>query len=652
MWGSAGRAQRAEEERREQFRALFADPAPPPQPRWVRDGVDVTRRAVWRGRRILAPLVVLAVVAGSGGVVATRNVPVPAAVFLAAGTAGAWWWFRADRLDRAVERRYALTCLASAVAWLGWAAATGPSWTVLVIGWTVLSTPWVRHHWPRPRLDAPQVEPVGDGIPQRWEAGVSAQNRRLPGATLFDSGVFEHGNEWSVQLVPGAQTIDSALGVLDHVSSGLKTPMQRLVLEAHPDYLDDDPTIARLRVILTSPVKETLYFDCPRFRHGIAEMGPFIDGAGEATWRVYTEDSMWGGFVLGSSGIGKSRMIESLALTVRAMSAAGMPTMLVYLDGQDGASSSTLAEYASLSGGPDDATAILEALERVIVARQKWNKVHRLDGFTPGRSPDGTGEGLVGILVIIDEAHVVFDSRLGNAKRWARIAREGRKVGVVILAASQYNDLEVFGNEDPLRSSLLAGNGLAMHTASESASGLIPGLRINPSRLPAIPGFGYKIAAPQSGERTAPFRGRYLPNARAKAADPRITVPTVGEWFERTTDAPLDAMSARAMGEVYLCRHERAAAARERVLAELEGRVPATAAAPVSTVKRTTEDVIMDCLAQGSRTRAQIAAYVLENFGTGPDAVKHALQRLLTDGRVQRTGHGVYERTDAAGVAA
>lgn len=645
-WGGAARRE-AEQRAREHERLrllLVADP-PPSRPARLPIVLAAARRAFWRGRRVLAPFAVAGALAVGGGVVAARDLPVPVVALAGAAAGTVWWRTRAHRLDRAVERRYAATVLTLAWAWLLWAAFAAPAWAVLVAGGGVVAAPWWRHHWPRPRVEAPDVDPVGDPVITLWDTHVGDPAGPLPGARLVEPVPFEHGTEYRVLLVPGRQTATSALSQLERVASGVRTPMQRLVLEAHPDHADDDPTICRLRRIRTSPVAGTVYFDRPRHRDGVVDLGPIADGVGEALWRVYTRDSMWGGFALGSTGVGKSRLIESVALTVRDMSAHGRPTLLAYVDGQDGASSSTLWRHASLRADTRTVADLLDGLEAVISIRQRFNVLHRLTGFTPGRAPDGTTEGLTGILVIVDEAHVPFGM---HARRWSRIAREGRKVGVAVFAASQYNDLSVFGGEDPLRSSLLAGNGLAMHTASSGARNLIPGLRINPADLPAIPGFGYKIAAQGSGERTAPFRARYLPSIRDKQDDPSIPVPTVEEWFDRTSDAPLDGMSARAMGELYLRREERARAEEEAALAAIEGRPTGRETVVVSKqpAPDRTRDVIERLLIVGPRKRAEIAAHVKDAIGTGPSAVKAALEQMLRDRVVERTGeHGVYQLT-------
>jgi hypothetical protein len=47
---------------------------------------------------------------------------------------------------------------------------------------------------------------------------------------------------------------------------------------------------------------------------GLINLGPFSDGEGFATWKLFTKDSMWGGFICGSTGSGKSRTIESICM--------------------------------------------------------------------------------------------------------------------------------------------------------------------------------------------------------------------------------------------------------------------------------------------------------------------------------------------------
>lgn len=650
MWvpGGKRRAARREQDRRyEQMRVeletrqrieaeLSGKHAPAPAPRRA----GVARRLTFRGRKVLAPFAPLAVLWLAGLLAeATGSTVLAVPALWLIGAAG-WWMTRgAHRVDRTVERRYTAVCVAAGAVWLGWASAAGlpvaDGW--LILGWVVASLPWWVHHWPADRVDRPELEETaGDTIPERWAANVAAPGRALPGAVLHSPTLTEHGQAFTVQAVPGApgQQIDQIHGKLPAIAQGLRSSLVRIVLDQDPNV--EDTSVFRLQVIDRSPIQRPVYFDEPRWENGKILLGPYADGIGDAVWRLYTQNSMWGGFVLGGTGGGKTALMNLLALTVRAM-AATMPTTILYLDGQDGASSSTLWRHATWRGGPAEANDILCGLERALAIRQKWNRLHGLSGFTPGASPDGVEPGIPGVLTIIDEQHRIFNPN--NGLRWANIAREGRKVGVQIISADQYSDLEAFGNKDVLRSSLLTGNGLALRTASRMASNLIPGLALDPCVFPDLPGYGYKIAATGSGERTAPFRARFLPDAKDAERIPDLPVPTVEEWFAKTADAPLDEMTARAFGPVFLDRHALAEQATQRARDEIAGRAPVEAAAALAVVEddSTTRGQILAELAKGRPMRP---VDLERATGKSKSGVRDNLRALLADGLIVRGADG------------
>lgn len=606
----------------------------------------VAVRATFRARRILAPFLLLAVLAGAawGGTAAELPALAPAALWLAAAL-GVWVQRLRDQLHRDVERRYAATCVAAGAVWLGWAGLSGPGAvdSILVAGWAVLSVPWWAHHWPRPRVEPPTVvESVS--IETLWAAHVADSGGPLPGARLFDPEITECGRSWRVQFVPGRQPLGMVVSRLPAIAQGVREPYERILLEQHPD--TRDPSIGKFQVIERSPIESTVYFERPSWEEGWLHLGPHGDGMGEARWRHFTENSMWGGYLLGSLGSGKSRLMEVLALTARAMG----HTVIVFIDGQDGASSSTLHDAATWSGGLAEAEAMLSAIEAGMRIRQKYNRVHRLSGFTPSAE-------LPGVLVVVDECHKVFLSG-PLAERWAAVAREGRKVGFAILAASQVSSLDVFGHSEALRSSLLAGNCIVMRTTSRMSGSLISGFDLNPADLPALPGYGYVVAAPGSGARTAPFRTRYLPDAK-HATEHDVPVPTVEEWFAKTPDGVLDEMTARAFGPVFLDRHRLAEESARAAWDEIEGRTPAVSEPEreqvvVTKPSRTaTADVILALLAdRGPTARADLDTEVHRLHGTGPDAVQKALQGLLERGVVERLKRGVYALTGGGQAAA
>lgn len=583
---------------------------------------------------------------------------VAAAILL--GVPAVLFWLR-GHLERRAEQVYALCCCAAGTAWLGLAAAglTGNRAVDVagVMAWAVAAGLWLREH--RVRDVPPQPAATATTVNERWDSYVAGKGQAADGADLEAPTSIECGQSYAIQGMPGKHHLSKMQSVLPEISSGLRVPLDELVLEAEPPADPEgspDPSRFRLNIVTRSPIKKTVYFDRPRHDNGVVLLGPHADGLGEARFRVYTKNSMWGGYCLGSSGSGKSRLVESIAITVLDMGT----TVIFYVDGQDGASSPALYQHATWAEGQQGAMMMLTALERIMARRNKQNRAHRLSGFTP--TPDRPG-----ILTIVDEAHCIFPQA---PKRWTKIAREGRKVGLAVLGADQGIGLDdVFGNEDQLRTNLFAGNGHVLRTLSRVAASMIPGgMGLDPYDLPVLPGYGYQVAAAGSGLRTAPFRGRYLPDDDDKAADPSIPVPSVDEWFQRLGGLELDGAAARAAGEDYLRRHERAETERAQLLADEERGdgedavdertvdasspdtsqpYPLDSGEPAEAPSNVVEAILgLDWEVDPERTRAQIVA-ALEQAGTpfSVSAVQKALHgsAMCRDGgEMVRLGHGLY----------
>lgn len=149
---------------------------------------------------------------------------------------------------------------------------------------------------------------------------------------------------------------------------------------------------------------------------------------------------------------------------------------------------------------------------------------------------------------MIDECHRVFTQ--DSAAGWARIAREGRKVGVALLPASQYAGIITFGNHEPLRQSVMVGNAIAMRVTSKSGKGLMAGLEVDPLTLPELPGYGYTMRSEKHGGRTAPFRNRNTtPGGDAEAP---------ARWLAMQPRPGLDTLTVTATlaaGTAYRDRH-------------------------------------------------------------------------------------------------
>lgn len=378
-----------------------------------------------------------------------------------------------------------------------------------------------------------------DDVIEKWVKNVAKNGGVLPGTELSDRDDHPAGAAYKLQIVPGKHTLEGVQNLMPLLATALRIPQRNLLVEDRQPTDDDpdpDPSVLRFQVITKSPIRKMVPLEGPRWRWDgnnlIVDMGPFADGIGQAPWRLFSENSFWGGFVGGSQGSGKSALIDAMAISFMD---TGLVSVL-YIDPQDGGSSPGLFECAEWAVGSDPVQQdhILTGLESLCRFRAMENSVRlKVSGFTPsGRRP--------AVLAIIDECHMVFNA--GNAERWGRVARVGRKVGVAILAASQIYGLQTFGGDDSLRQSLETSNTAVLRIGKNQAT-LIDGTMLDPSKLPQIAGYGV-IRATAKYNRSAPFRGPYakddvrLEMMRAAAAKmPGLDALAIGALDNETDGA-------------------------------------------------------------------------------------------------------------------
>ena len=443
----------------------------------------------------------------------------------------------------------------AAAGWLAWAAEAGITWVttaVLMCCYFLLAARWwqhCRHGYPdgppaaTPAPVKPEVSgPDRDDIAGLWQAYIGAKNGPLPGSWLHSRVIDEHRESWTVELVPGQQSLDKALGCLDRIQTGLRRGQEEIILEAHASR---DSAQLTLTVITRSPIQHTVTFDGPQYfwdaerEEGWIEPGWYADGEGRVRVGVYAPNSARHLVIFGGQGSGKTALLNSLALSAKASG----HTVVWYLDGQDGTSSPQLLRYADWAPtGDDRGEQMLAALERVFAIRGKIMQARRVPGLTP--SPE-----LPGLMVVIDECHLIFDpTRADLVRRWVNLASLARKLCVSFVAATQHPELKSFGDSDKLRSLLQQYTTLVLRTTSGVANNILR-LKVDPSKLPTLPGYGYLVAGDQAkGVRSAPFRADFLDD-RNGVAD---------AWFEAHPGVALDKPSAKAAGPGY---HDRAAIA-------------------------------------------------------------------------------------------
>ncbi|RKS09999.1 hypothetical protein DFP74_5745 [Nocardiopsis sp. Huas11] len=532
----------------------------------------------------------------AAGVVAARAAAVSGthALVLALATgAGTWAALRILRTTRArkhkatrlasewaeIDPAHARVCAAAAGVWLMAVILIQPAtltawWWSGLVGLLALlalgSRFWAHHRVPRvlaavDEAVAPPPPPGEHAVARKWRTRVANGNGALPGTKLTDLADESYGVRGRLHLVPGRQTITSVRAALGYIATALGVSEADLLIE-HVEPTEDDPkpdsSILDIKVVTVGMLTQKVPLEGERLvvdgDDVSIRMGPYADGDGEALWRLYTADSIWGGFVAGSTGSGKSGLIDALALGIWQTES----TIVIYLDPKNGGSSPRIFDRAHWSVGKDPGTwdAILDGLIEVIEARGLENSARlKASGFTPSKERPG-------IVVIVDECHVVIHAQ--NAEKWGRVGREGRAAGVQAIYASQIYGLQTFGGDDAVRSSATAGNTVALRV-SRNQSTMIADIPLDPSTLPKITGVGLV----DSG-REAPFKAAWAPS--------ETTAAQMDAALEHAPDE-LDPLAAGAFDAgtkgLYSRRHEIAeqqvANAEERLRSYEAGRVPA-----------------------------------------------------------------------------
>lgn len=529
---------------------------------------------VWRLRRQLLPHAITGGVACGGLAMhamaaAGGGAPI-VSLLTAAGAypAAALWWMATKRR----RPRWATRVLAAgmtAATWLALApfGMTYEQGALLLAADYAFASGW----WQRNRVAVPDseddvidVEPedipeptLADEIIADWNEFVACDGGPLPRSELSNPEVTKHTIAFDLELWRGRQSLSTAFAALEKIAGGVDHDVDEVILEGLPKTPNAgkrrSPARARFQIITDSPISGDVKFTGPRRRDGFLDLGPFADGSGEASYRLYTPGSMWSGVIIGGTGIGKSRVVENIGISAKS----GGDTIIIYVDPQGGVSSPALAKHSYLFVPGMSLNALIAALLAGIAARGEENSAYGWTGFDP--SPERPG-----ILTILEECHRPFSNK-NAAKDWSYVAREGRKVGFGLLCISQYPGLETFGGNEALRSSIMEGNAIVLRTTSNQTKSLMPGLDVDPKTLPKIPGYAYILGSEENGLRTAPFRNRDT------GKDSKVT----GAWLAAQPDPKMDALLenaiARSGGAALFRDREEAARTRQEVsLARVE----------------------------------------------------------------------------------
>ncbi len=612
---------------------------------------------------------VLAVGLGMDSVVAAGGMSAPAMALTAAAVSAPTVTGLVLRA-RARGSEWVRRLLIGGVAAAGWLVAAPfgvepVSVAALVAAEYAVAARWWQTHRPGyPGDDVPELA-TEDALPEEepvpepltpveqivadWDEYIACSGGPLQNSRLIAPQQHKHGFAFTLQLWRGRHTLTSAIAALDKLASGLDCGVDQIIVESHP--LLKGEANCRFQLITNSPIAGDVVFDGPRRRGGLLELGPYADGSGEAPYRLYTPGSMWSGVIIGGTGIGKSRVVENIIISALS----GGDTEFWYLDPARGGSSPALAEAADWFVTMDQVDVFLDTVIAVLEARTDENAVEGWTGFTP--SPERPG-----LLIGVEECHNPFQGA-ERAEKWAKIAREGRKVGISLLCVSQYPGLITFGGNEALRSSVMEGNALVLRSTSNQTGGLMAGLTVDPKSLPKIPGYAYVQGSEETGTRTAPFRNR-------NTAPPNG--PGAGRWLASQPRPGLDVLAVTATlaaGPAYQDRRTSTdtgrAGSRARVESLRNGHLPADMlkgrknTAEVPTIAQVIEfpqfrlietttpasglsashQAVLDAVAAGVTRPADIETAV----GLKHRRVAAILADLVTSGHLTKTGHGRYQ---------
>jgi hypothetical protein len=558
---------------------------------------------------------------------------------------------------------------------------------------------------PEPEAIEPAEHNVAADLGRRWDANIARSNGALPGSELVGLQRTEIGYEGIVNLPPGDYTLETALGVVPRIRSGLYLSADDGEEEPGEEVLFDQPgrvhgtrltaNQLRIQIVEKSPVTRSPFFERPLFadgKPGTALVGLYADGRGYAPWTLFDHDGVWSGFICAGTGGGKSSLMDVLATSARGTGV--LNTM--FIDPQGGASSPTLRRSASLLAlGEDQLLPALMALRSIANNREEYLNAHELPALVPGKRvacPPGCPCGGVvppGLLVFIDECDQVFNRKedIGGSNvtlgdPFGVLAKRIRKLGMGFICASQYSGLGVFGNSELLRSNVATKNLAAFRTTSNQGGRLIPGLPVDPKTLPARPGYGV-IAG--TGTRTAPMRAIWAPR---RNKDEHVNPPAfVDDVIQQYPEPPVHKIDRVAITGWLGNPDEASQKAQHRSLqrlTQLMGDVPppleATSPAPtqaggheVTAAKRgglfavpapvvapdpvhvldvsslnESERAVVEAMRDGRmRTGEIVESYGLDNPATR-GKVNRALRSLIDKGWVVDGGHGHWQLTDPA----
>lgn len=431
------------------------------------------------------------------------------AVYLVAAMATWTAWAKRHPDNRAARRRWATTIIATGTGWMLWASLAGPfhlALAALVVGGTATTLPyWTRNSvWKpgrrqpveikavedlelpeAPELETVSLEPDLDANQLHWLHVVIVNNTGLAGTSLVDPETSDDIEQYTVQLPPGGQkTTQTVLSAIANIAAAYGRSLSDVTALPHPTGVQNK---ALIRFTKTNQLAAARTYPSPHQALDLTGgnirtlIGHKADGT-EVWWWFYRAGfGTIGGAVFGDTGSGKSFLLR-LLIASAAYSSLIVPIVSCP---QGGLSFPMWIKNGHWPGASPEE--ILRQARSLIEAHRNRSKVNRLRGRDI-HVPTAT-EPL--IIWWIDEIHLMM-TELSPAERKEfytlldKIEREGRKSGIRIVASDQNPSVpDTFNDKMSLRSSLISAAGQCVTLRlSSDASSMIPGMKLNPTKIP------------------------------------------------------------------------------------------------------------------------------------------------------------------------
>ena len=386
---------------------INAEPGQLPDPAAI-----LLARWAWRYRSELAPIAIMAALAGAGWQ-AHRAVPAWWPLILTCSAAAGWLAATLGArlgLPTLAERIYAASAVVAAGGWLAAATAAGPSRPplphLLAIGGLVLAVPWWAHGRRRAKVRVERKLAAWPAI---------ARDVGLPGSQVISAIVDLWGWRARLRLARG-QTIADVTGKIPAIESGLG--IFRGALRVYPT-TDNLANRCELRVLNSDPHAGAIPWPATPVTSIIqpVDLGPFEDA--EPCRVLFLRRHA---LLAGTTGSGKSGGLNVLMANLSACA----DVVIWAIDLKQGIE---LAPWAPcidrLATTPGQATALLRDATAILHARAQ--RLTAISRRTWEPSPDAPA-----LVIIIDEYAELPPLRYPDT-----IARLGRSVAVTLVAATQ-----------------------------------------------------------------------------------------------------------------------------------------------------------------------------------------------------------------------